>query len=120
VRAFVPSQYNVGTQTRRAADVAWHEQDLPETHPRDTGQSHDKVVAAIEMHLRRFWDPCLRAGIIAHSGNEAIQLDPTAREAVARPTGRSSAKKRTTIVKVAGVKVAGVKVAGVSIASVND
>jgi formate dehydrogenase major subunit len=29
------SQYNVGTQTRRTANVAWHDQDLLEIHPHD-------------------------------------------------------------------------------------
>ena len=31
----VLSQYNVGAQTRRTANVAWHEQDLLEMHPHD-------------------------------------------------------------------------------------
>jgi formate dehydrogenase major subunit len=29
------SQYNVGAQTRRTANVAWHEEDLLEIHPSD-------------------------------------------------------------------------------------
>jgi formate dehydrogenase major subunit len=29
------SQYNVGAQTRRTANVAWHEEDLLEMHPHD-------------------------------------------------------------------------------------
>jgi formate dehydrogenase major subunit len=29
------SQYNVGAQTRRTANVAWHEEDLLEVHPAD-------------------------------------------------------------------------------------
>jgi hypothetical protein len=28
-------------------------------------QPHDKAVASIEAHLRRFWDPRTRAGIVA-------------------------------------------------------
>jgi formate dehydrogenase major subunit len=31
----VLSQYNVGAQTRRTANVAWHEEDLLEIHPHD-------------------------------------------------------------------------------------
>jgi formate dehydrogenase major subunit len=32
------SQYNVGAQTRRTANVAWHEEDLLEIHPHDAEQ----------------------------------------------------------------------------------
>jgi formate dehydrogenase major subunit len=32
------SQYNVGTQTRRTANVAWHHEDLLEIHPHDAEQ----------------------------------------------------------------------------------
>ncbi len=34
----VLSQYNVGAQTRRTANVAWHEEDLLEIHPHDAEQ----------------------------------------------------------------------------------
>jgi formate dehydrogenase subunit delta len=49
-------------------------------------QPHDKAVAAIETHLRRFWDPRMRASIIAHPDGETVRLDPNVREAVARLT----------------------------------
>ena len=29
------SQYNVGAQTRRTANIAWHQEDLLEIHPHD-------------------------------------------------------------------------------------
>lgn len=47
-------------------------------------QPHDKAVAAIEQHLRRFWDPRMRAGIVSHPDGEAVRLDPWVREAVER------------------------------------
>jgi formate dehydrogenase subunit delta len=47
-------------------------------------QPHDKAVAAIEQHLRRFWDPRMREGIVAHPDGDAVQLDPWVREAVER------------------------------------
>jgi len=49
-------------------------------------QPHDKAVAAIETHLRRFWDPRMRASIIAQPDGEVVRLDPYVREAVARLT----------------------------------
>ncbi|HTC08742.1 MAG TPA: formate dehydrogenase subunit delta [Acetobacteraceae bacterium] len=45
-------------------------------------QPHDKAVAAVETHLRRFWDPRMRDTIVAHVGDSAPQLDPIVREAV--------------------------------------
>src|SRR5690606_29987598 len=32
------SQYNVGTQTRRTANVVWHGEDVLEIHPHDAGE----------------------------------------------------------------------------------
>jgi formate dehydrogenase subunit delta len=54
-------------------------------------QPHDKAVAAIELHLRRFWDPRMRASIIAHPDGETVRLDPSVREAVARLTEKQPA-----------------------------
>jgi len=54
-------------------------------------QSHDKAVAAIEAHLRRFWDPRMRASIVAHPDGETVQLDPWVREAVDRLTEKPAA-----------------------------
>ena len=43
-------------------------------------QPHDKAVAAIADHIRRFWDPRMRREILAHL--DAVTLDPAVREAV--------------------------------------
>ncbi len=49
-------------------------------------QTHDKAVAAIELHLRCFWDPRMRAGIVSQPDGETVRLDPQVREAVERLT----------------------------------
>jgi len=54
-------------------------------------QPHDKAVAAIEAHLRRFWDPRMRAAIVAQPDGEAVRLDPLVREAVERLQDRQPA-----------------------------
>ena len=53
-------------------------------------QPHDKAVAAIEAHLRRFWDPRMRAGIVAHPDGATVRLDPSVREAVERLTEKQA------------------------------
>ena len=45
-------------------------------------QPYDKAVAAIVGHIQKFWDPRMRRDIRAHL--DAVQLDPSAREAVER------------------------------------
>ena len=45
---------------------------------------HDQVVTAIAGHLRRYWEPRMRARIIAHLYGGAAGLAPLAREAVVR------------------------------------
>jgi formate dehydrogenase subunit delta len=55
-------------------------------------QSEDKAVAATTDHIVKFWDPRMRAAIIAHvaAGGEST-LDPIARKAVLRlPQGSRS------------------------------
>jgi formate dehydrogenase subunit delta len=47
-------------------------------------QPHDAAVAAVELHLRRFWDPRMRDTIVAHVGDSGLILDPIVREAVER------------------------------------
>jgi formate dehydrogenase subunit delta len=44
---------------------------------------HDKAVASIADHIRKFWNPRMRSAILAHL--QAVQLDPTARQAIERP-----------------------------------
>lgn len=41
-------------------------------------------VAAIADHLEKFWDPRMRAAIVAHQKAGGAGLDPKVREAVAR------------------------------------
>jgi formate dehydrogenase subunit delta len=43
---------------------------------------HDKAVAGVADHLARFWDPRMRAAIIAHLDAGGSGLDPPVREAV--------------------------------------
>jgi formate dehydrogenase subunit delta len=43
-------------------------------------QPHDKAVAAINDHLKKFWDPRMRGTIVAHLND--VKLDPFVREAV--------------------------------------
>jgi formate dehydrogenase subunit delta len=45
-------------------------------------QGHDKAVAGVADHLARFWDPRMRAAIIAHLDAGGSGLDPPVREAV--------------------------------------
>jgi formate dehydrogenase subunit delta len=45
-------------------------------------QGHDKAVAGVADHLRKFWDPRMRAAIIAHVKTGGIGLNPPVREAV--------------------------------------
>ncbi len=47
-------------------------------------QPHDEAVAAIEDHLRKFWDPRMRATIVASLDVPGSKLDPATREAVER------------------------------------
>ena len=45
-------------------------------------QKQDTAAAAIEDHLRRFWDPRMRRAIVAQLADGSIQLDPLVRQAV--------------------------------------
>jgi len=45
-------------------------------------QGADKAPAAIAEHLRKFWDPRMRAGILAHLEAGGAGLDPLVRQAV--------------------------------------
>ncbi len=47
-------------------------------------QKDGDAVAAIADHLEKFWDPRMRAGIIAHLAAGGADLDPPVRAAVAR------------------------------------
>ena len=45
-------------------------------------QGHDKAVAGIAQHIRKFWDPRMRKGIFAHLDAGGAGLDPNVREAI--------------------------------------
>jgi len=45
-------------------------------------QPHDKAVASIADHLRRFWDPRMRATILGQYDAVKGQLDPAVQQAV--------------------------------------
>ncbi|HEY6432141.1 MAG TPA: formate dehydrogenase subunit delta [Acetobacteraceae bacterium] len=47
-------------------------------------QPHDQAVAATEDHLRKFWDPRMRATILGSVQDLGAKLDPVVREAVER------------------------------------
>jgi formate dehydrogenase subunit delta len=47
-------------------------------------QKQDTAVAAIEDHLKKFWDPRMRRAIIAQLADGSIHLDPLVRQAVER------------------------------------
>ena len=45
-------------------------------------QAHDKAVAGIAEHIKKFWDPRMRKGIFAHLDAGGAGLDPDVREAI--------------------------------------
>jgi formate dehydrogenase subunit delta len=51
-------------------------------------QTGDKVVGATADHIRRFWDPRMRAQIIDHVEKGAEGMLPDARDAVLRLAGK--------------------------------
>jgi formate dehydrogenase major subunit len=56
------SQYNVGAQTRRTANVVWHEEDVLEIHPHDAEQRGIKDGGTVEV-ASRAGDVVLRARV---------------------------------------------------------
>ncbi len=49
-----------------------------------TSQGAEKAPAAIAEHIRKFWDPRMRAAIFAHLAEGGAGLDPAVRAAVER------------------------------------
>lgn len=45
-------------------------------------QGHGKAVPGIAEHIRKFWDPRMRAAIIAHLDAGGAGLDPDVRDAL--------------------------------------
>ena len=46
-------------------------------------QGHDKAVAGVAEHIKKFWDPRMRKGIFAHLDAGGADLDPNVRDAIA-------------------------------------
>jgi formate dehydrogenase subunit delta len=51
-------------------------------------QRHSDAVAGTAEHLKKFWDPRMRAGIIAHVEHGGDGLDPVPLEAVHKLAGK--------------------------------
>jgi formate dehydrogenase subunit delta len=51
-------------------------------------QRHSDAVAGTAEHLKKFWDPRMRAGIIAHLEHGGDGLDPVPLEAVQKLAGK--------------------------------
>lgn len=64
----------VATQVRMANDIAAQFRHLP----------HDAAVAGIAGHLRSFWDPRMRAQLVAHVASGGEGLDDLVLEAARR------------------------------------
>jgi formate dehydrogenase subunit delta len=45
-------------------------------------QGRDKAVPGIAEHIRKFWDPRMRAGILAHLDSGGAGLEPDVRDAI--------------------------------------
>lgn len=58
-------------------------------------QGHDKAVAGTAEHLTKFWDPRMRAAIIAHLDAGGVGLDPPVRAAVDRLRATQKEKSET-------------------------
>jgi formate dehydrogenase subunit delta len=58
-------------------------------------QGHDRAVAGVAEHLAKFWDPRMRAAIIAHLDAGGVGLDPPVREAVDRLRAMQMRKSET-------------------------
>jgi formate dehydrogenase subunit delta len=48
-----------------------------------SSQGEDKAVPGIAEHIRKFWDPRMRASILAHLDKGGEGLDPSVRDAIA-------------------------------------
>jgi formate dehydrogenase subunit delta len=58
-------------------------------------QGPGKAVAGVADHLARFWDPRMRAAIIAHLDAGGVGLDPPVREAVDKLRATQKPKSET-------------------------
>ena len=60
-------------------------------------QGHDKAVEAIADHFKKFWDPRMRAAILADVEAGGANLDPAVRDAVGklRTTHEAAREEKT-------------------------
>jgi formate dehydrogenase subunit delta len=58
-------------------------------------QGRDKAVAGTAEHLAKFWDPRMRAAIIAHLDAGGVGLDPPVHEAVDKLRATQRPKSET-------------------------
>jgi formate dehydrogenase subunit delta len=58
-------------------------------------QGADKAVAGVAEHLAKFWDPRMRAAIVAHLDAGGVGLDPPVREAVDKLRAMQKRKSET-------------------------
>jgi formate dehydrogenase subunit delta len=49
-----------------------------------TSQGADKAVSGTADHIQKFWDPRMRAAILAHLDTGGANLDPIVREAIGK------------------------------------
>jgi formate dehydrogenase subunit delta len=56
-------------------------------------QGQDQAVAGTADHIKKFWDPRMRAAIFAHLETGGADLDPVARQAVEKLAAAASAPK---------------------------
>lgn len=57
-------------------------------------QGHDKAVAGVAEHIRKFWDPRMRSAILAHLDAGGTGLDPNVRDAITSLKTASAATQR--------------------------
>jgi formate dehydrogenase subunit delta len=60
-----------------------------------TSQGGDEAVAGVAEHLAKFWDPRMRAAIVAHLDAGGVGLDPPVREAVDKLRATQKRKSET-------------------------
>jgi formate dehydrogenase subunit delta len=58
-------------------------------------QGQDKAVAGTADHIRKFWDPRMRAQIFVHLKTGGAGLDPVARQAVEKLAAAAAAVPAT-------------------------
>ncbi|MGA8651487.1 MAG: formate dehydrogenase subunit delta [Xanthobacteraceae bacterium] len=60
-------------------------------------QGPDRAVAGTAEHIKKFWDPRMRAAILAHLEKGGAGLDPAVREALASLGGKDAEAKLKTL-----------------------